>query len=155
MGGYVDKLRPKAGEVIEPGENLLAAIRTAPRGAALAMGIGGVVGMVVADRKAKKAKERQTQGSVAADWPPVRSAVGLTDRRLLVFDYTAMGKPKSLVGQVGLDQVASLVVEKGLSNKLTFEFSDGSAVNLECGKIEKLDDFLTALDSVKPGITRR
>lgn len=154
MGGYVDKLRPKAGEVMEPGENLLAAIRTAPRGAAMAMGIGGVAGMVVADRRAKKAKERQTPGSAAADWPAVRSAVGLTDRRLLVFDYTAMGKPKSLVGQAALDQVASLKVEKGLSNKLTFEFSDGSAVNLECGKLEKLDEFLSALEGVKPGITQ-
>ena len=120
----------------------------------MAMGLGGVVGMAVADRKAKKAKQQEAEGSAAAGWPAVRSALGLTDRRLLVFDYTPMGKPKNLVGQVGLDQVASLSVDRGITNRLTFEFGDGSAVKLDCAKIEKLDDFLTAFESVKPGATR-
>ncbi|MGH2808539.1 MAG: hypothetical protein ACRDKT_14825 [Actinomycetota bacterium] len=153
MGGYTDKLRGKAGEVMEPGERLLAAIRTMPRGTTLGVGIGGAVGAVVADRQAKKGAAQQTEGSAAASWPAVRSAVGLTDRRLLIYDYTFTGKPKDLIGEFLLDQVASLGVDKGLTNKVTFGFNDGSAVQVECAKLEKVDDFVSAFAGVKPGST--
>ena len=148
---YTDKVRDKAGEVMAPGEQLLAAIRTMPRGTTLGLGIGGAVGAVVADRQAKKAAEGQGEGSTAAAWPTVRSAVGLTDKRLLVFDYTFTGKPKDLIGEVGLDQVAGLGVDKGLTNKVTFSFNDGSTVAMECAKLEKIDDFVSAFATVKPG----
>ena len=151
MGAYVDKLQGKAAEIMEPGERLLAAIRTMPRGTTMGIGIGGAVGAVVADRQAKKAKAKQTEGSAAASWPAVRSAVGLTDRRLLIFDYTFTGKPKELVGQFSLDQVASLEVEKGLTNKVSFNFEDGSAAKVECAKLEKVGDFESAFKSAKPG----
>lgn len=153
MGGYADKLQGKAGEVMEPGERLLAAIRTMPRGTTMSVGIGGAVGAVVANRQAKKAQGQQTEGSAAATWPAVRSAVGLTDRRLLIFDYTMMGKPKDLIGQVPLDQVASLDVDKGVTNKVRFTFNDGSAAQLECAKLEKIGDFASAFESIKSGTT--
>ncbi|MDQ3955627.1 MAG: hypothetical protein M3285_08770 [Actinomycetota bacterium] len=151
MGGYVDKLQPKAGEVMEPSERLLAAIRTMPRGSTVGTAIGGAVGAVVTDKQAKKAQAQQTERSVAATWPAMRAALGLTDQRLLMFDYTLMGKPKSLVGQIPLDQVQSLNIEKGVVNKLHFGFTDGSAVQIECAKLEKVGDFASALDSAKPG----
>jgi Bacterial PH domain len=153
MGGYTDKLQPKAAEVMQPGERLLGAIRTMPRGTTMGIGIGGAIGAVVADRQAKKANARQEEGSNAAAWPPKRSAVGLTDKRLLIFDYTAMGKPKSLIGEFPLDDVASLTVDKGLTNKVSLAFTDGSAVQLECAKLEKIDDFVTAFEGAKPGST--
>jgi hypothetical protein len=151
VSGYADKLQGKAAEVMEPGERLLGAIRTMPRGTTMGVGIGGAVGAVVADRQAKKAHAQQDEGSTAANWPPVRSAVGLTDRRLLIFNYTAMGKPKDLVGQFPLDQVASLDVDKGLTNKVRFNFTDGSAAQVECAKLEKVGDFESAFKNAKPG----
>lgn len=102
MGGYADKLQGKASEVMESGERLLAAIRTQPRGTTMGAALGGVVGAVVAERQAKKAQGQTGEGSVAAGWPSERSAVGLTDQRLLIFNYTFMGKPKDLIGQVAL-----------------------------------------------------
>ena len=151
MGGYADKLQGKAAEVMEPGERLLAAIRTMPRGTTMGIGIGGAVGAVVADRQAKKAHAKQSEGSAAKDWPAVRSAVGLTDRRLLIYDYTFTGKPKDLIGQFPLDQIASLDVDKGLTNKVRFTFTDGSAAQVECAKLEKVGDFESAFKTVKPG----
>jgi hypothetical protein len=153
VGGYADKLQGKAGEVMEPGERLLSAIRTMPRGTTMSIGIGGALGAVVSDRQAKKAQGRQTEGSAAAEWPAVRSAVGLTDRRLLIFDYTFMGKPNNLVGQFPLDQIASLEVDKGVTNKVRFSFNDGSAAQLECAKLEKVADFASAFESAKSGTT--
>lgn len=151
MGGYADKLQGKAGEIMEPGERMLAAIRTMPRGTTMGAGIGGVVGAAVAGKQAKKAQAQQTEGSVAAEWPAVRSAVGLTDRRLLIFDYTMMGKPKDLIGQFPLDQVASLDLEKGVTNRVRFNFHDGSAAQVECAKLEKVADFVTAFEGIKSG----
>lgn len=151
MGGYADKMQGKAAEVMEPGERLLAAVRTMPRGTTMGIGIGGAVGAVVADRQAKKAQAGQSEGSAAKDWPPVRAAVGLTDRRLLIFNYTFMGKPNELVGQFPLDQIASLDVDKGLTNKLSFNFTDGSAAQVECAKLEKVGDFESAFASAKSG----
>lgn len=151
MGGYADKLRPKAGEVMDASEQLLAAIRTMPRGTTMGTAIGGVVGATVAGRQAKKATAQQTEGSIAGSWPAVRSAVGLTNRRLLIYDYTFMGKPKDLVGEVPLDQVAAVEVGKGVTNKVRFAFDDGSAVDVECAKLEKVGDFVSAFDSAKSG----
>jgi hypothetical protein len=149
MGGYADKIQAKAGETLQPGERVLAAIRTMPRGTTMGMGIGGAVGAVVADRQAKKGQAEQTEGSTAAGWPAVRSAVGLTDRRLLIYDYTLMGKPKDLVGEFQLDQVASVEVDKGVTNKVRFAFTDGSASQVECAKLEKVGDFVTAFEGAK------
>jgi hypothetical protein len=149
--GYADKLQGKAAEVLEPGERLLFAIRTMPRGTTMGIGIGGALGAVVADRQAKKAHGKQTEGSAAAEWPPVRAAVGLTNRRFLIFDYTMMGKPKDLVGQFPLEQIASLDLDKGVTNKIRFNFNDGSGAQVECAKLEKVGDFVTAFENLKTG----
>lgn len=149
MGGYVDKLRPKAGEVMEPSEQLLAAIRTAPRGSTMGAAVGGVIGAVVADRQAKKSHAQQTQGSMAQSWPMVRSAVAVTDRRVLIFDYTFVGKPKDLVGQFPLSDITSLDLEKGVMNRFRFTFNDGSSAQVECGKLEKVAEFQSAFESAK------
>jgi hypothetical protein len=78
----------------------------------------------------------------------VRSAVGLTDRRLLIFDYTLTGKPKDLVAQFPLDQVAPVSVRKGLTNQVSFGFNDGSAVEVECAKLERVGDFEVAFQGI-------
>jgi hypothetical protein len=149
VGSYADKLQDKASAILEPGERVIAAIRTMPRGTTMGIGIGGAVGAVVADRQAKKAQANQAEGSAAADWPAVRSAVGLTDRRLIIFDYTFTGKPNNLIGQFPLDRIASLDVDKGLTNKVSFNFDDGSAARVECAKLEKVGDFESAFTSAK------
>lgn len=151
MGGYADKLQARAVEVMEPGEQVLAAIRTMPRGTTVGMGIGGLVGAAVAERQAKKSQSGQTEGSTAAGWPSTKSAVGLTDRRLLIFNYTAMGKPKELIGEFPLDQLASVDVDKGMTNKVRFAFTDGSAAQVECAKMEKVGDFVSAFQNTRSG----
>lgn len=153
MGGYADKLQGKASEVMEPGERLVSAIRTMPSGTTMSIGIGGAVGAAVSDRQAKKAQANQTEGSISANWPAARCAIGLTDRRLLMFDYTMMGKPKDLIAQFPLDSVASLDLAKGVTNKINFNFNDGSAAQIECAKLEKVGDFVSAFEKVKSGTT--
>ena len=89
MGGYADKLRQKVGGVLRPGESFVAGLRTMARGTTMGTAIGGLVGAAIAGRQASKAQEGAGEGSLADSWPAGNAAVGLTEQRLLVFDYTA------------------------------------------------------------------
>ena len=145
MGGYVDKLQKRAEELLGPDERLIAAVRTQPRGTNLGAA-GGIIGAVASGRQAKKALAGATEGSNAGSWPSSNCAVGLTNQRLLLFDYTAMGKPKDLVAEFHVAEVASVELEKKkiTANALRFAFTDGSSVEVECAKLEKTKDFVNA-----------
>jgi hypothetical protein len=151
VGGYADKLQQKVGGVLGPGEAFAAAVRTMPRGTTMGTAVGGLIGEAVAGRQASKAQAAAGEGSLAASWPTGNAAVGLTGQRILVFNYTAMGKPKDLVGEFPLDQVQAVELEKKkmTANALHVQFVDGSAVQLECAKMEKTADFVEAFRRVK------
>jgi hypothetical protein len=152
VGGYADKLQKRAAEVLRPGEGVIAAVRTMPRGTTVGA-VGGVVGETLAHRQASKAQAEAGEGSLAEGWPNGNSAVGLTEQRLVIFNYTAMGKPKDLVGEFPLDQLQAVEMEKKkvTANALHFRFVDGSAVQVECAKLEKTADFVEAFERVKAG----
>ena len=153
MGGYADKLQKKAAGVLHPGELVIAAVRTMPRGTTTGTAIGGVIGETIAHRQASKAGTAAGQGSLAAGWPNGNSAVGLTEQRLVIFNYSAMGKPKDLVAEFPLDQLEAVDMEKKkvTANALRFSFVDGSAVEVECAKLEKTADFVEAFQRTKGG----
>jgi hypothetical protein len=153
MAGYAEKLQKRAEAVLESGERILAAVRTMPRGTTMGTAIGGLVGDAVARRQAGKARAAAGEGAVAQSWPAVNAAVGLTPQRLVLFNYTAMGKPKDLIGEVALDQVASVELEKKkvTANALRFVFTDGSAIEVECAKMEKTADFVEAFQRTTSG----
>ena len=152
MGGYADKLQKRAGELLNPGETLIAAVRTQPRGTNLGA-IGGLIGAAAAGHQSKKALADAGEGSKAASWPTENCAVGLTNQRLLCFNYTAMGKPKDLVAEFAIADVSSVELEKKkiTANALRFSFTDGSSVEVECAKLEKTQDFVNALTSQQAG----
>ena len=150
MAGYADKLESAASGVLRPGEKVLGAIRTQPRGTVTGLAVGGLIGAAVADRQAKKAKAGMGEGSIAASWPSGKHAFGLTDQRVLAFNFTAMGKPKDLQTEIPLDQVADVKLGKAkITKAVQVEFTDGSAIELECGKLEKVDDFIAAFKQAK------
>jgi hypothetical protein len=103
--------------------------------------------------QASKAQAAAGEGSSAAAWPTGNSAVGLTEQRLVLFNYTAMGKPKDLVAEFPLDQLQAVELEKKkvTANALTFRFVDGSAVQVECAKLEKTADFVEAFQRARSG----
>ena len=152
MAGYADKIAKSASGVLKPGEQVVSAIRTQPSGTAVGAGVGGLVGAAVAQKKAGKAQAGATEGSIAQNWAKGRFAVALTNQRLLTFNYTAMGKPKDLTSEMPLAEVASVDLEpKKLTKGVRFAFSDGSAIEVECAKLEKVDDFVSAFQQVKAG----
>lgn len=152
MGGYADKLAKGAEGVLRPGERVLGAIRTQPRGTVTGTAVGGLIGAAVAGRQAAKARAAAGEGSTAATWPSGKFALGLTDQRLLAFSFSAMGKPKDLKAEIALDQVADVHLGKAkITKAVQVAFADGSAIELECGKLEKVDDFVSAFTAAKAG----
>lgn len=150
MGDYADKLQEKAGEVLQPGERVLSAIRVQPRGTNTGLAVGGLIGGAVAGSQAKKAQANMATGSLATKWPAGRFAVGLTEQRLLAFNYTAMGKPKEMTAEFPLQDVAQVALEsKKLTQAVKFEFSDTSSIVVECGAREKVGDFISAFEKAK------
>jgi hypothetical protein len=150
VGDYAEKIQKAAEGTLKPGEKVLAAIRTQPRGSTTGMAVGGLIGAAVAGRQASKAKAQVAEGSLASTWPGGRFAVGLTDQRIMTFSYTAMGKPKEMTGEYPIGQIASVEMEKKkVANAVRFAFSDGSSVEVECAKLEKVGDFLSAFQGVK------
>lgn len=152
MAGYADKLQKRAGDLLAPGERLISAVRTQPRGTNLGS-IGGIAGAAASGRQAAKATANAGEGSIAAGWPGGNTAVGLTNQRLLLFNYTALGKPKDLVAEFPLDQVSAVELEKKkiTANALRFDFADGSGIEVECAKLEKTADFVEAFQAAKAG----
>ena len=152
MAGYAEKLQSKVGHVLNPGEQFASAVRTQPRGTNISAA-GGILGAAASGRQAKNALAGATEGSTAGTWPSGNCAVGLTNQRLVLFNYTAMGKPKDLVAEYPLDQVASVELEKKkiTANALRFSFTDGSSVEVECAKLEKTQDFVDAFTAQQSG----
>jgi hypothetical protein len=114
--------------------------------------VGGLVGGAIAGRQAAKAQAEVSAGTQSERWPTGKFAVGLTDQRLLTFNFTAMGKPKELTAEFSLQDVAQVELEsKKLMKVVRFGFADGSSVVVECGKLEKVDEFVSAFDKAKAG----
>jgi hypothetical protein len=151
MGGYADKVQKAVEGQLRPGEKVLGAIRTQPRGTVMGTGIGGLVGAAVAQKQAGKARAAAGEGSIAASWPASKFALSVTDQRLVAIGFSgALGKPKDVKAEQPLSDVVS--VEQGdakITKSVVVSFSDGSGIELECGKLEKVDDFISAFNSAK------
>ena len=133
----------KKSELLEQGENALAATTLMKKGQfkkSVAVGaIGGVVGHLAAARM-NKGDQDVAGGSMADGFPQMaQSILALTNQRWILFEQSAMsGGPKEIVGTWPHDAIVSVEVEKGkLMSKLTLTFSDGSAVGLEAPKANK------------------
>jgi len=132
---YEDKIREQAKSYLEPGERVLAAFITQPRGTNVAMA-GGLAPGAIGGRKVKEARRAAEAGGFQVTSP---MALALTDGRLVVFKVSkpiALGKGgdiKELVSAVPLSDVDSIEVERLLVGKVVVVTVRGAAVKLEAG----------------------
>ena len=57
-----------------------------------------------------------------------------------------------LQAEIPLDQVAAVQQGKAkITKAVHVAFADGSSIELECGKLEKVEDFVSAFESAKAG----
>jgi hypothetical protein len=132
---YEDKIKEQAKPYLEPGEHVLAAFITQPRGTNVAMA-GGLAPAAIGGRKVKEARSAAEAGGFQVTRP---MALALTESRLVVFKVSqpiAMGKGgdvKDLVSAVPLSDVDSIEVKRLLVGKVVVVTVGGAAVKLEAG----------------------
>jgi hypothetical protein len=158
MGDYTPKLQKAASPVLEPGEVLEAGVR-AMSGGATARIVGGAAGSVVGGAAGALAAsaivsassspgEAATAAAGLGALPP-QVAVGLTDRRLLIFKRGGIsGAAKGLVATIDRAGIAAVDGEdsgsKLMPDRLTVTLIDGRAVDFE---VVKLDGFQRVVDA--------
>lgn len=169
MADYTKKLQPVAEDVLESGERLLGAVRASGRGVTRAViggaagAVGGVtaapamggVGAVIGSEAGAADRAEGRQEEEAAGLPPLppQMALGLTDRRLLIFKRSALsGKPKELVAQIPRDRIEGIEGEDSGSalkpDRLTVVLIDGGQVSFE---IPRADGFAPLVEAFRGG----
>lgn len=155
LNNVVKKVTKAADKVgVEPGENVLAACTTNPRGTMnrmLARELGGAIGALAAGRGGAE----QVEGGLADRFPAGQHYLVVTDRRLLACSVSTMtGKPKELVAEWTLDEVLAIATESGrLALPMTIAFADGTAVSVEAAKGTGGDTLAPAVEQAKARVS--
>ena len=143
MADWTKKIMKTVGSDLAADEQLEDGMFLNPAGTTSGMvgrQAGGLIGAAVAGKMQKNKAAASTLVSdtgIAETWPKHPVVVGLTGRRMLMWSHSQMrGKPKELIGEIPLEQIAGIDIEK---KKATFDatlrFTDGSGILLEAPKI--------------------
>ncbi len=143
MANITKRVQKKLAEYLRGGESVQAALLVEPKGT---YGLGAIA-TVVAPRTAGKVLDAQAAqrhadaGGTASQFPGRSCVIAKTDQRLLVsisnglwFSAPVLELP--LGGATITDHQKKL-----LSHRLTFTFSDGTAVIVDAQRGQPLDDF--------------
>jgi hypothetical protein len=152
VASYLKKLAKHCSEHLAADEQFEGALFARPAGTisrSVGFGAAGLAGAVVSERAAKKRREGHegaTDEGSAAAFPAGDVALGLTHRRMLVFKHSQVsGKPKEMLAEYPLDQVAGMSQEKRkLHRSFHLHFVDGSLVDLDVVKMAKPEEFIDA-----------
>jgi hypothetical protein len=150
MADWGKKIQKACGSELG-GESVVSGLFVQPSGAmasAVARGVGGVVGSMVAEARHKDASSAD---GTAASIPSKNLVLGLTSSRLVVCGHAAMsGKPKGVEMSFPLSDVSGIDVEPGkISSKLSLAFADGSTKVFDAPKMGKPEEFVAAFAQVK------
>jgi hypothetical protein len=132
---YEDKIKQQAAPYLEPGEHVLAAFITQPRGTMTARA-GGLAPGAIGGAKLQRAQRAAVEGGLRLASP---MALALTESRLLVLSVSAPialgkgGDVKELVSAVPVADVEAIEVKRLLVGKVVTLTVGGATVKLEAG----------------------
>jgi hypothetical protein len=167
MTDFTDRLAPLADDVLEPGERLLAAFRGRAGDSAgdwerPAEHYVGRIGSLLGPRFPRRRPVVDPRTGLPT-MPPLL-ALGLTDRRILVFSRGAVtGRTRAFVGAVPRERIRRLDVEAKTvpfgRDRLTIHLVDGAPVAVETVRGASVERFTEAFherrgqnaDPLEPG----
>lgn len=145
---------PQKVALIPSDERIEAVIRAMPKGSAAGQSFGpqmrlGAAGALIgaAARKLSEQGERDVSSGLSTRWPSdaLLYWLVLTDRALHVFRTTKQ-QPRSLDAsgaRFGFDEIERLEIGQSFMVKpMRFDFTDGSAITVDCAAGIKADDFI-------------
>jgi hypothetical protein len=152
MASWTNKISKVAQGELRPGESFVTAAFLQPAGSAGAMvsrSVGGIVGAAVVSKlRTKDDGSLVSDSGSAAMLPNTKLLVGLTDQRLLVYNFGGlMGKPKDLVAALDRSALAGVDVQDGkLTKRVTLVFTDGTGRVYEAPRLNSgIDEFVAAV----------
>jgi hypothetical protein len=104
MGEYTERVAAQVVGLLEPGEPVLAATSCAPRGA--------MRGIARGDGRRQTARGRAEAAAFGVE-PAPQYVLALTDRRLVWFGTSLLGRPKAVAGAVPRGEVTSVELGTG------------------------------------------
>lgn len=118
MTTWADKVERAAGDELEDGERVLAAVFVAPTATSLT---------------ASALAARGQGDALAASLPATTAVLGLTDRRLLVFDHSSLaGRPDRLRLAMPVGELRRVDIdERSATCRFVLRFVDGSRAEYE------------------------
>jgi len=155
MADWTKKISKVAGSTLQPGEQVREGILCQPSGLTsqlMARSIGGIAGAAIASKlRTKDDGTIDSTSGIAGTVPDGPIAVGLTDRRVLVYSFAKMtGKPKDLLLTMPASDLAAVDVQKGTAaHKVTLMFADGTGKTFEVPRIGNDPEAFAA--AVSPG----
>lgn len=162
MANALDKVRSHSSAVLRPGESFVAAVPLTAHGTAVRAGAysaaGGLIGGMVG---ATSSWKQQAKDAVLVDeLPPSEVRVGArgaiaaaTEQRLIVFQQSAMGRPKEILGEWPVDEVhliTNLHRPGGLAKimSLLFVLPDRTVLSAECTAMGGLKNQIASMEAV-------
>jgi hypothetical protein len=143
----ITKTLEKLADGLVDGETVISGLRVNLKGTALGVGFAAMGGVLPALAGGKAMKPGQDQAEASGIPFSQQMALGLTTRRIIIWSRSALsGKPKEIIGEIGLTEVSDATFAKGkLGDLISLIFAGGKKLELESVKVDKGEEFVAAL----------
>jgi len=139
MADWAKKINKALGDRLEAGEVVRVGVLLQPAGftrTAVAKGVGGMVGVAIANRMARDDGEPAPAGR-ATSLPEDTVILGLTDRRVVVCGWAKLtGKPKELLDALRFEELVGMdLTKQATGHAVVLRFADGSQRSFEAPRM--------------------
>jgi hypothetical protein len=149
MADITGRVQKKAGELLEAGERIIAALLVEPKGA-YGVGSFAIAALprtsmrILADRSVRLGAE---EGGLAATFPRGSCAIAATDRRVIVIPSNGVGFKEIAAAYELADLSVTDNSSKGLGRRLTLTFIDETTLVVDAQRGQPFTEFAATLTS--------
>jgi hypothetical protein len=149
MFGKDGKLTESVVGLVNPGEEVLAAVAVQPKGAGNAMAVGGIAGSLIGGRGGKTTQESKERTGIDV---PRWAALAVTTQRLLILKMNAMGtKADAIASEVPIAEVESIITSKSMLRRQVTLNARGGTFEFEAHKAAPVESLSEALAKARGG----
>lgn len=145
MADITKRVQKRAAELLEPGENVIAALLVEPKGT---YGVGSVAIAALPRTSVRWLAARAGADETAglASWFPSRSCVvAVTDRRVVAIPSNGLSMESIAASYERTDVAVTENSGRGLGRRLVVSFSDGTSVTVDAQRGQPFEAFSAAL----------
>jgi len=140
MADITKRVQKRAGGLLEPGEQVAAALLVEPKGT---YGLGSVAVAALPRTSTRWLAGRAAEGraGMAAWFPPGPCVVAATDRRVVVIPSNGLSMSQIVASFDPSDVRVGERSSRGLGKRLVLEFVDGTSVTVDAQRGQPVEEF--------------